>query len=163
MGRYLDLCETVETDTIEPVRRRDKSDKSDQSPSASEVPNVNHPVIEGGLETASPNEWTSQAWIDHYEERAAIIEHDGELPRPEAERQAVADCIDHWLTLHPPEPTSDNDGCVHCGADLGDDGVPVLAGSGHTWLHSRCHHDWLAGRRRQAAEALQAMGVGVAR
>jgi len=48
---------------------------------------------------------------------------------------------------------------VHCGADLGDDGVPVLAGAGHPWLHGRCHHDWLAERRREAAVALRAVGI----
>ena len=72
---------------------------------------------------------------------------------------ALADTIDQWLVMHPPPATDDTTGCVHCGADLGDDGVPVLVGSGHTWLHGRCHHDWLAERRREAAVALRAVGI----
>ena len=115
------------------------------------------------VHAATPAEWTPQDWVDHFEERAAIIEHDGDLPRPEAERQALADTIDQWLVMHPPPATGDAAGCVHCGANLGDDGVPVLAGAGHTWVHSRCHHSWLAERRGLAAEALRAMGVEAAR
>ena len=107
-------------------------------------------------------EWTPQDWLDHFEERAAIIEHDGELPRPEAEHQAFADTVEQWLVMHPPEPTEDTAGCVHCNAGLGEDGVPVLAGGAHTWIHSRCHHAWLTERRRHAAEALHAMGIEAA-
>ena len=58
------------------------------------------------------------------------------------------------------DPKLDN--CVHCGAALGDDGVPVLAGGAHTWLHSACHPPWLAERRRHATEALRAMGIAAA-
>ena len=103
--------------------------------------------------------WDTTDWQALYDERAAIRESDGELPRPEAERLALADCIDWWLTQNPPPPTDDAAGCVHCGADLGEDGVPVLAGTGHTWLHSACHAPWLAERRRHATEALRAMGM----
>ena len=85
--------------------------------------------------------------------------NDGELPRLEAERLAVADCIDWWLTMHPPEPTDDTTGCVACGAALGDDGVPVLAGGAHTWVHSACCTPWLAKRRGEAEQVLAAMGV----
>ena len=164
MGRYLDLCSTVEVDAIEPASPRDKSDKSDQSPSASKVPSINRPVIEGGSEPAAPAEWSPQDWRGHYSERAAIIEFDGELPRPEAKRLALDDTVSQWLTQHPPPATDDAAGCVHCGAVLDDAAVPVLAGdSGHTWLHGRCHHDWLAERRGLAAEALREMGVEAAR
>ena len=138
MGRYLDLCETVEVDAIEPTHPRDISDISDQSP---------------------PAAWTPQAWVDHFEERAAIIEHDGEQPRDAAERLALADTVNQWLVMHPPPATDDNDGCVHCRQPLGHDGVPVLAGAGHTWLHSACHHPWFAERRRHATEVLRAIGI----
>ena len=109
-----------------------------------------------------PAEWTPQDWRDHYQERAAIIEFDGELPRPEAERLALADTINQWLVMHPSEPTDDTTGCVHCSVALGEDGVPVLAGGAHTWLHSACHAPWLAKRRAEAERALAAMGVAAA-
>jgi len=114
------------------------------------------------LVTTPLAEWTDQEWIDHFQERAAIIQYDGELPRPVAERQALADTINHWLVMHPPPATDDNDGCVHCRQPLGPDGVPVLAGTAHTWLHSACHHPWFAERGRHATEALRAMGIEAA-
>jgi len=114
-----------------------------------------------GSDPAS-TEWTPQYWFDHFQERAAIIEYDGELPRPEAKRQALADTINHWLVMHPPKPTDDNDGCVHCRQPLGPDGVPVLAGTAHTWLHSACHPSWLAKRRAGAEQDLRAMGIEAA-
>ena len=162
MGRYLDLCSTVEADTIEPARPRDISAKSDQSPSASEIPNVNHPIIEGGGKKSTSVEWTPQDWRDHFEERAAIIVHDGELPRPEAERQALEATIIHWMNLSPP-PILDDDHCAQCGKPVGridNDSVPFLAGGdGHVWLHHGCHAAWMASRRREATEAINAMGI----
>ena len=62
----------------------------------------------------------------------------------------------------PPSATDAAAGCVHCEQPLGPDGVPVLAGDAHTWLHSRCHHDWLAKRRAEAERALAVMGVAAA-
>ncbi len=111
------------------------------------------------LLAAAEGDWTVEAWVDHFEERAAIIQHDGGLPRPKAEWLAFSDTINQWLIMHPPPATDDSDGCVHCGADLGEDGVPVLAGGAHTWIHSQCHHAWLTERRRHAAEKLSAMGI----
>ena len=107
--------------------------------------------------------WDAADWQAMYDERAAIREFDGELPRPEAERLALADTVDQWLTQHPPPATDDSDGCVHCGDPLDDGAIPVLAGDrGHVWLHGRCHRNWLDERRRQAGEALRAMGIRVA-
>ena len=43
-------------------------------------------------------------------------------------------------------------------------GVPLLPygvePTGHAWLHSRCWEAWHAARKREAAAALKAMGVG---
>ena len=46
---------------------------------------------------------TAADWLAHYEERAAIREFDGGLPRPEAERLAQADTI-AALGPHPFQP-----------------------------------------------------------
>ena len=116
-----------------------------------------HAVTDYGAGT-----WDAADWQAHFHERAGICEYDGELPRPEAERQALADTINHWLVMHPSPATDDNDGCVHCQQPLGPDGVPVLAGTAHTRLHSACHSPWLTERRRHAAEALRAMGIEAA-
>ena len=114
------------------------------------------------IESENRPVWDANDWRALYDERAAIREYDGEMSRHDAERLALDDCVAHWLTMHPPPATDDTAGCVHCGTALGDDGVPVLAGTGHTWLHSACHRPWLAERRRHAAEVLAVMDVGVA-
>ena len=65
--------------------------------------------------TAGPSPaWDATDWCALYDERAAIREYDGELPRLNAERLAFDDCVAHWLVQHPPPATDDSDGCVHC-------------------------------------------------
>ena len=113
-------------------------------------------------ESERAGEWNTEDWQAYFDERAGIAEHDGGLSRADAERQALANTVNQWLVMHPPPATDDNAGCVHCNAGLGEDGVPVLAGAAHTWVHSVCHPPWLAERRRQAAEALQAVGIEAA-
>lgn len=41
--------------------------------------------------------WSGHDWRAHFDERAAIAEHDGGLPRPEAERLAFETCVVEWL------------------------------------------------------------------
>jgi hypothetical protein len=53
--------------------------------------------------------------------------------------------------------------CLACGGrEYGYD--PLLPygvePTGHAWLHSRCWEAWHAARKREAAAALKAMGVG---
>jgi len=38
----------------------------------------------------------SEAWLEAFEERAAIMEYSGGLPRAEAERQAKVICLDEF-------------------------------------------------------------------
>ena len=140
-----------------PNTSQKRTDKTDKSPSVSFVSAVSGHIAADDDQVAGA--WDATDWQALYDERAAIREYDGELPRPEAERLALNDCIDWWLTQHPPEPTDDVV-CVHCSDPLDDDAIPVLAGyNGHTWLHGRCHHSWLAKRRAEAEQVLAAMGV----
>lgn len=76
-----------------------------------------------------------EPWRHHYEERAAIREHDGGLSRADAEAGALADCVARWRVLNP-LPASDDRACVHCGEARPD--TPVLAPGGHAWLHREC-------------------------
>jgi hypothetical protein len=105
-----------------------------------------------------------QDFQDFYEERAAVLEYDGELDRLEAERQAFDAVITLWMNLSPP-PLLDDDHCAQCGNPVdgsGQDGVPFLSGGGgHVWLHHGCHTAWMVRRRRQATEALNTMGIGL--
>ena len=157
MSRWLDLFRQAAVQIDTPVQLGQKGSVR----SGIELTDPNRPNCTG-KETENRPEWDATDWQAYFDERAGVREHDGELPRHDAERLALNDCIDWWLTQHPPTPTDDTTGCVHCGAALGDDGVPVLAGGAHTWLHSRCHRSWLAKRQAEAEQALQAMGVAPA-
>jgi hypothetical protein len=42
--------------------------------------------------------WTARDWRDFFEERAAILEFEVGLQRPDAERRAISDCVSRWLT-----------------------------------------------------------------
>ncbi|MBT7981585.1 MAG: hypothetical protein HN584_03385, partial [Akkermansiaceae bacterium] len=105
----------------------------------------------------------SDDWQEWFDERAGILEYEGELTRQEAERQAFEATIIHWMNLTPPQ-NLDDDHCAQCGdpvGRVGNDAVPCLTGgSGHVWLHHGCHSAWMARRRQQATEALNAMGIG---
>lgn len=108
------------------------------------------------------SQWVTDDWRQFYEERAAVLEYDGELDRAEAERQAFEATIIHWMNLTPPQ-NLDNDHCAQCGnpvGRIGNDAVPFLTGGGgHVWLHHGCHPAWMARRRREATDALNAMGI----
>ena len=103
------------------------------------------------------DDWGATDWWVFREERIAIAMHDGEMPEPNAQRQARDECITHWLHRNPPKPI-DPDVCVGCGHPIGtpgNDGVPFLAGEhGHVWIHHCCHRPWMARRREEATAEL---------
>ena len=105
--------------------------------------------------------WTSGDWRAFYEERAAIAEHDGGLPRAAAEQQALGGCLVEWMRRNPP-PASGPKRCAHCGELLGEpgrDGLPYFTGDGgQVCLHSGCHSDWIAQCRAEAMAALEILG-----
>ncbi len=45
--------------------------------------------------------WDAEDCQAYFEERAAIREYDGGLPRDEAERLAFEDTVTHWFVLNP--------------------------------------------------------------
>ena len=113
--------------------------------------------------------WTPEDWQAHFDERSGIAEHDGGLPRANAEQQAFQCCVVEWLWRNPP-PASGPERCAYCGEPLseagadGDQvnfpGLPYLTGNGgHTWLHTGCHGDWTVLRRAEAVAALLGYGL----
>ena len=120
-------------------------------------------AIRRALRYEAGDPWNSADYATFLEERAGIMEHDGGLPREEAERRAREECITHWLCRHPAEPTNP-DTCAHCDLAIGEPGeggVPFLAGDrGHVWLHHPCWRPWMARRREEAEKALAALGIG---
>jgi len=105
--------------------------------------------------------WSADDWQVFFEERAAIAEFDGGLPRPEAEEQAFACCLTEWLNRNaaPSEPSR----CAVCGGgDRCSDPVVPFGNEtlGQTWLHRTCWRSWRRAREAEAVAALVSMGIG---
>jgi hypothetical protein len=109
-----------------------------------------------GAKVATPaggdEPWDAADWRVYSDERAAIAEYDGGLPRPEAEAWAWDCCVIEWLNQH--AVRSDAGWCQACRGPYGTETT------GHVWLHAECWLSWHAGRRDEAEAALKAMGVG---
>jgi hypothetical protein len=104
--------------------------------------------------------WSAEDWQAFFDERAAICEFDGGLPRSEAEARAFACCVAEWLNRNtaPSAPGR----CLNCG-DAARDGNPVLPfgteASGHAWVHRSCWPAWHPAREAEAVAALSSMGI----
>ena len=105
--------------------------------------------------------WTPEDWRAFFDERAAIAEHDGELPRAKSEARAYECCVVEWMRQHPPLP-SNPELCAHCGEAMAvTAALPVLNGAGgHVWMHDHCHALWMRERRTESQNALRKMGIG---
>ena len=57
--------------------------------------------------------WSPEDWQVFFDERAAIAEFDGGLPRAEAEARAFACCVTEWLNRNPTPSTPGR--CLACG------------------------------------------------
>ncbi len=64
-------------------------------------------------------QWDAEDWQAFFDERAAIAEHDGGLPRADAEARAYEHCVIEMLWQNPPS-TSGPERCAHCGKPLGE-------------------------------------------
>ena len=104
--------------------------------------------------------WSAEDWLLFFEERAAIAEFDGGLPRTEAEAQALACCIVEWLNRNP-TPSAPGRCAWCCRASRDAVVLPYGTEPGtHIWLHAECWPEWQKIRRSQAREALARMGIG---
>jgi hypothetical protein len=105
--------------------------------------------------------WSAEDWRFFFEERAAIAEFDGGLPRTKADAQAIACCIVEWLKRNP--TLSEPGRCAWCDQAERKDAVVLPYGAevgAHIWLHAECWPAWQETRRSQAREALARMGIG---
>jgi hypothetical protein len=112
------------------------------------------------LLSPSLDAWSAEDWQAFFDERAAISEFDGGLPRPEAEARAFACCVAEWLNRNttPSAPGR----CLSCGGGerAGDPLLPFGTDtSGHAWLHRACWPAWYRAREAEAVAALSSMGV----
>jgi hypothetical protein len=104
--------------------------------------------------------WLAEDWRAFFDERAALGECAGGLPRVQAEARAYACCLAEWLNRNPFRSSPDR--CLECGMAEDDDNVLLpfgVEGAGHCWLHSRCWPAWYQRRKTQAVAALAAKGI----
>ena len=113
-----------------------------------------------GYCTQPKNGWSAEDWRLYFEERAAIAEFDGGLPRAKAEAQAFECCVVTWLDRNPAPSAPGR--CAWCGrSESHAPVVPFGTEPGtHTWLHRECWSAWRKMRPFHAKEALTRMGIG---
>ena len=106
-------------------------------------------------------DWSVEDWLFFFDERAAIAEFDGGMPRVVAEVRAFECCVAEWMNrnLQPSEPGR----CAWCRErEYAEGSVVVPFGTdsrGHAWLHHRCWSQWGQHRRDRATESLVGMGI----
>lgn len=103
--------------------------------------------------------WSADDWLAFLDERAGIVEFDGDSSRDQCEARALACCKAEWLTRNPVRPTPGR--CVGCGkAEHGQD--PLLP-TGYAWLHSHCWPALHDSQKAEAGSALAAVEIGKTR
>ena len=102
--------------------------------------------------------WSAEDWRLYFEERAAVAEFDGGLPRDKAEVQAFECCVVKWLDLNPTASAAGH--CACCGRSESHAPVVPFGTEPGTQLHRECWSEWRKMRPFQAKEALTRMGVG---
>lgn len=104
--------------------------------------------------------WDNEDWRAFFDEKAGVIEHDGQEPRPEAETRAFECAVVEWLNRNPAPSAAG--WCAGCGKPEATGAVVVAfggEGSGHAWLHPSCWPAWHTRRRGEAVMALATYGV----
>jgi hypothetical protein len=110
------------------------------------------PSIVAHLSRAQRATWDTEDWRAFFEERAAIFEYDGGLPRHEAEVTAWQSCVAEWLRQHPvrSEPVR----CLACGESGKREPLIPYGTTAHAWLHGRGWPAWHQSRKAAAEAAL---------
>ena len=108
------------------------------------------------IKKTADNQQKPGDWQHFYEERAAVLEHDHELPKPEAEARAWAWTVTEWLNQNP--APSEPDQCAWCDKPA-DVGKIVPFGVEATWLHHACWKPWHQQRHQEAENAMAEMGI----
>ncbi len=104
--------------------------------------------------------WSAEDWQGFFDERAGIAEHDGDLTRAEAEKEAFEATVVEWRNrrLRPSAPYR----CASCGKAVAADAIvlPMPAPTwGQLWVHAACWPAWTAARQAEAIAALAALGI----
>jgi hypothetical protein len=113
-----------------------------------EIVRILHPAKDG---------WSAEDWRLFFEERAAIAEIKGGLPRAKAEAQAFERCVVTWLDRNPTPSAPGR--CAWCGRSESHAPVVPFGPEPGTQLHRECWSAWRKMRPFQAKEALTRMGI----
>lgn len=167
MGRYLELVqqvihsepggvvEALQEVSVQGYDKNDRNDKrSDQQfPTHTEYTPLGQVAAKSKLPPPTLND---EDWRSFYEERAAILEHDGGLDREKAERLAyeasVAGVANAMTTDYP------QDRCAACGTHLSPSaGLPL---ADHAVVcDGKCHDDHRRQQRERAEWQLTEWGI----
>jgi hypothetical protein len=104
--------------------------------------------------------WSAEDWQVFFDERAAIAEFDGGLPRAEAEARVFACCVTEWLNSNPTPSMPGR--CQACGGGERpcDPLLPIGTDTiGHAWVHRACWPAWYRAREAEAIAALASIGI----
>jgi len=104
--------------------------------------------------------WSAKDCQAFFDERAAIYEFEGGLPRAEAEAGAFDSCVVEWLNRNVTQSPPGR--CLNCGGGE-PPGDPLLPfgndRSGHAWLHRACWPAWYRAREAEAIATLSEMDL----
>ncbi len=104
--------------------------------------------------------WTAEDWRFMYDERAGVAQYDQRITRVDAEALAFECCVVEWLDRNRVASTAGH--CLWCGHPGGPGRILLRFGTvakSRVWLHDECRSRWPKHRRKQAVEALAAMGI----
>ena len=96
-------------------------------------------------------------WKERFEERRAILEHDGELTEFGAASQAGREATLDWMTQNLPHAYSVIR-CAHCDEIMDHDRVSVRATMAGAFVHTRCLVEFVAAWRGRAVAAMHEAG-----
>jgi hypothetical protein len=108
--------------------------------------------------SSPPANLDRQDWLDFYEERAAILEHDGGVTRDQAERLAYEACVVALTWELPADYAQDH--CAACQTRLAPSkGLPLSDNA--VICDTACHHDHMRQQRERAARQLAEWDIAV--
>lgn len=113
---------------------------------------------QGGVGQAQATE--AQRYMDMFEERAGFLEHDNGVPREVAERRALEECADEYLSTMSGEHANPAR-CLHCNGFRRGRTIPFIGENlSGLWVHEACAAQWKQERYAYAVKQLKDMGVG---
>lgn len=161
MGKWLERARARSTRIVS-----DNTDKRDKSPAldtGSAPTGAIGAIVSASEDRASRTKRAPASWLDLFNERAAILQHDEGMSRGAAELRALEILSARWQFSNPRPPVGEGI-CVHCERAAGDCTSVTLARDSkgvHHRAHWACHPSFIKAEHERAVEALAAEGVTI--